>query len=55
MSWMHWGIVTGIISMVGLFLFVILTLYAGPKGSSPPGKRVNVGAKPEPLVQRRAA
>jgi hypothetical protein len=55
MSWMYWGIVAGIISMVGVFLFAILTLYAGPKGSSPPGKRLPLGAKPEPIVQRRAA
>ena len=35
MSWMDWGIVAGIISLVALFLFSILTLYARPQGPSP--------------------
>ncbi len=55
MSWMDWGIVGGIISLVALLLFSILTLYAGPRGSSPASKRLGVSAKPEPLVERRAA
>ncbi len=54
MSWAYWGIVSGIISLVAVFLFAILTIYAGPRGSSS-GKRLNLGAKPEPLVHRRAA
>jgi hypothetical protein len=55
MPWMDWGIVGGIISLVALLLFSILTLYARPTGSSPPGKRLGGSAKPEPLVERRAA
>jgi|GEM_PF-494164 hypothetical protein len=55
MSWMDWGIVAGIITLVAVLLFSILTLYARPKGSTPPtGKRL-VPVKPEPVVQRRAA
>ena len=54
MSWMDWGIVAGIISMVGVFLFAVLTVYARPRGSSPPGKRLGLSVKPEPLVQQRA-
>lgn len=53
MSWMDWGIVAGIISMVAVFLFTILTVYAGPKGSSPPSKRL--GVKPEALVRQKPA
>ena len=55
MSWAYWGIVSGIISLVAVFLFAILTLYAGPKGSSPASKRLGIGGKPEPLIHRRAA
>lgn len=55
MSWMYWGIVAGIISLVAVLLFSILTLYAGPRGSSSTPKRLGIGAKPEPLVHRRAA
>jgi hypothetical protein len=54
MSWMYWGIVAGIISLVAVLLFSILTIYAGPTGS-PKIKRPGITAKPEPLVQRRAA
>lgn len=54
MPWMDWGIVAGIISLVGVLLFSVLTIYAGPKGSSPTGRRLGIG-KPEPLVPRRAA
>lgn len=55
MSWMYWGIVAGIISLVGVLLFSILTIYAGSKGSSPTTRRLGNAAKPEPLVPRRAA
>ena len=55
MSWTYWGIVGGIISMVAVLLFAIVTVYAGRKGSLPANKRVGVAGKPEPLVQRRAA
>jgi hypothetical protein len=55
MSWTYWAILGGIISMVAVFLFAILTMYAGPKGSSPANKRLGIAGKPEPLVQRRAA
>ena len=55
MSWTYWGIVGGIISMVAVFLFAVLTLYARPKGSSPTHKRLSTSGKPEPLVHRRAA
>ena len=55
MSWMDWGIVAGIISLVAVLLFSILTLYARPQGPSPAGKRLGVKVKPEPLVQQRAA
>lgn len=56
MSWMYWGIVAGIISLVGVLLFSILTIYAGPKGSSPTIKRrLGTAEKPEPVVHRRAA
>jgi hypothetical protein len=41
--------------MVAVFLFAVLTIYAGPKGSSPINKRLGISGKPEPLVQRRAA
>jgi hypothetical protein len=55
MSWMDWGVVGGIISLVALLLFFILTLYAGLKGSSPGSKRQDVSTKPEPLIERRTA
>jgi hypothetical protein len=55
MSWMDWGIVAGIISLVAVLLLSILTLYARPQGPSPTGKRLGVQVKPEPLVQQRAA
>ena len=55
MTWMDWGIVAGIISLVALFLFSILTLYARPQGPSTTGKRLGVQVKPEPLGQQRAA
>ena len=55
MSWMDWGIVAGIISLVALFLFSILTLYARPQGPSHTGKRLGGQVKPEPLGQQRAA
>ena len=55
MSWMDWGIVGGIISLVALLLFCILTLYAGVKGSSPGRERLDVSTKPEPLIERRTA
>jgi len=55
MSWMDWGIVAGIISLVALFLFSILTIYSRPRGSSPTGKRLGGQVNAEPIVQRRAA
>jgi len=55
MTWMDWGIVAGIISLVAVLLFSILTIYARPSGSSPTSKRLGVEVKPEPLVQGRAA
>src|SRR4029078_11660158 len=40
MSWMDWGIVAGIITLVAVLLFFFLTLFARPKGLTPPtGKR----------------
>lgn len=55
MSWTYWGIVAGIISMVAVLLFSILTIYAGSKRSSPSTKRLGVAVKPEPLIHRPAA
>jgi hypothetical protein len=55
MSWMYWGVVGGIISLVAVLLFSILTIYAGTKGFSAGRKRLGVPTKPEPLVERRAA
>jgi peptidoglycan/LPS O-acetylase OafA/YrhL len=52
MSWTYWGIVTGIISLVAVLLFSILTIYAVPK---PRQRRLDIAGKPEPLVQRKAA
>ena len=53
MSWMYWGLVGGILSVVAVVLFSILTIYAGRKRSCLTGKQVST--KPEPLVERRAA
>ena len=55
MSWMYWGIVSGIISLVGVLLFSILAIYARPKGSSPASKRLGTSEKPDPLVEHHAA
>ena len=55
MSWMDWGIVAGIISMVAVLLFAILTIYAGPRGASPTNNRLGITSKPEPLIQGRAS
>jgi hypothetical protein len=55
MSWMYWGIVGGIISVVAVLLFSILTIYAGAKGSSGTNKRLSIPTKPESLVERPAA
>jgi hypothetical protein len=55
MSWTYWGIVAGIISLVAVLLFSILTVYEGMKGSSPRTKRPGVAVKPEPLDRQRAA
>ena len=55
MPWMYWGIVGGIISLVAVLLFSILTVYSGPKGSLPKSKRTGIAVEPEPLIQRRVA
>ena len=54
MSWMYWGIMAGIISLVAVLLFSILTIYAGSR-SSDRTKHQDMTGKPEPLVQRKAA
>ena len=55
MSWMYWGIVGGIISLVAVLLFSILAIYAGAKRPSSTSERLSIATKPEPLVERRAA
>ena len=54
MSWTDWAIVGGIISLVALLLFSVVTVYARPKRSITT-KDTAITIKPEPLVRNRAA